>query len=191
MALVLRAAPAAEPVSLEEVKAHLRIDGDAEDALVASLMLTSRLHIEAALGLALMMQSWTLNLDNWPRKRPVLLPLHPVVSVGEVRILRRDVVPHVLSSDAYQLDDASRPARLHVETAAQLRPDRPLGGIEIDFVAGYGTASADVPAPVRQALMMLVAHWYEHRDPIEIGAPVTSVPHNVNRLLNPYRPVRM
>ena len=49
----LSSGPAVEPVTLSEAKAHLRLETTAEDALVTSLIMTSRLHIEAALGLAL------------------------------------------------------------------------------------------------------------------------------------------
>ena len=51
MSLVMTSGPALEPVSLAEAKAHLRLDDVAEDALLQSLIVTSRLHIEAALGL--------------------------------------------------------------------------------------------------------------------------------------------
>lgn len=57
MALVLTNGPSVEPVSVSEAKAHLRIDGAEEDVLLASLILTSRLHVEAALGLALIDQT--------------------------------------------------------------------------------------------------------------------------------------
>jgi hypothetical protein len=50
MALVLTAGPAVEPVTLAEARAHLRVDGSAEDTLISSLIITSRLHVEAALG---------------------------------------------------------------------------------------------------------------------------------------------
>ncbi|HWK38638.1 MAG TPA: head-tail connector protein, partial [Hyphomicrobium sp.] len=75
MALVITSAPAVEPVTVSEAKAHLRVDGTAEDTLIGSLILTSRLHIEAALGLALMTQSWRLSLDAWPNGRELELPL--------------------------------------------------------------------------------------------------------------------
>ena len=70
-------------------------------------------------------------------------------------------------------------------------PKRIANGIEIAFTAGYGEAVADVPAPIRQAVLLLVAHWYEHREPIEIGAAHTRIPHMVSELLQPYRPVRV
>ena len=45
--------------------------------------------------------------------------------------------------------------------------------------------------PIRHALLMLVAHWYEHREPVEIGAASAPVPPMVSDLLQPYRPVRL
>lgn len=191
MALVLRSGPLAEPVSVEEVKAHLRIDGGAEDALIASLILTSRLHIEAALGLALITQGWRLVLDAWPQNGIVAVPLSPVQSVSEIRVRDGAGAPVIADPEAYSLETTGRPQRI-VEMGAGLpRPGRRVAGIEIDLVAGYGAAAADVPAPIRQALMLLIAHWYEHRDPFEIGATQTTVPGAVSRLLQPYRPVRL
>ncbi len=49
----------------------------------------------------------------------------------------------------------------------------------------------DVPAPIRQALLMLVAHWYEHRDPLEIGSAAAQIPGGISELLMPYRGVRL
>ena len=77
MPLVMTSPPAAEPVTVADAKAHMRIDTDAEDVLIGSLLLTSRLHIETALSLALITQSWTLTLDRWPRGGEVDLPLAP------------------------------------------------------------------------------------------------------------------
>jgi hypothetical protein len=43
---------------------------------------------------------------------------------------------------------------------------------------------------IRQAILLLVAHWYEHREPVEIGATLAAVPQMVSELLHPYRMVR-
>ena len=66
MPLVLTAAPALEPVSVSEAKEYLRIDSAVEDPVVASLILAARLHIEGALDIAMVTQSWSLFLDCWP-----------------------------------------------------------------------------------------------------------------------------
>lgn len=191
MGLVQLSGPGAEPLSLVEIKAHLRVDGNEEDVLLQSLVLTSRLHIEAALGLALMTQSWKLILDAWPQDVVVELPIAPVQSVSDVRLIARDGTTQSLDEQSYYLDTSGRPARLCKQSGSWPNPGRKHAGIEIDFTAGFGESASDVPEPVRQALMLLVAHWYEHRDPIEIGALSTAVPHAVSRLLIPYRAVRL
>ncbi|MCZ7595258.1 MAG: head-tail connector protein [Hyphomicrobium sp.] len=191
MALVLTSGPALEPVTVSEAKAHLRVDGTAEDTLIASLILTSRLHIETALGLALITQSWRLLLDAWPDGKHVELPLRPLQAVDEVRVVSAAGDPTIVSASNYLVDVAGVPPRLVRNGAAWPQPGRQASGIGIDFAAGYGDAAADVPAPVRQALLLLVAHWHEHRDPIEIGAADMVVPAAVSDLLAPYRMARL
>lgn len=190
MALVMTSAPASEPITVTEAKAHLRIDGAAEDLLVGSLILTSRLHIEAALGLALITQGWKLLLDRWPRGDIIELPLRPLQSVTAVRVVSALGAVTVLDPAAYEVDAASAPPRLVRTGSVWTAPGKVVSGIEVDFIAGYGTAS-QVPAPLKQALLLLTAHWYEHRDPIEIGSPETAVPAGISELLMPYRRKRL
>jgi uncharacterized phiE125 gp8 family phage protein len=190
MALVMTSAPALEPVTVAEAKAHLRVDGEAEDTLIASLILTSRLHIETAVGLALITQSWRLQLDRWPDGRDVELPLRPLQSVDEVRLIDAAGDPTIITASQYLVDVASMLPRL-VRRSALPQPGQEARGIEIDITAGYGDAAGDVPAPLRQALLLLVAHWYEHRDPIEIGADDMAVPSVVSELLAPFKVPRL
>ena len=65
----------------------------------------------------------------------------------------------------------SEPARLVLSAGAvQLSPARLLNAFEVAFTAGYGDEASDVPAPIRHALKLLVAHWFEHREPVVVGA---------------------
>ncbi|HRN88676.1 head-tail connector protein [Hyphomicrobium sp.] len=196
MALTLTGAPAVEPVSVSEAKTHLRIDGNAEDILIASLIVTSRLHVEAALGLALISQEWRLTLDKWPEPRwskggAVRLPLRPVRGIDEVRVRGADGTPDVLPPERYLLDQDALTPRLVPHGGGWPVPGLPTGGIEIDFEAGMGEGPADVPEPIRHAILLLVAHWYEHRDPMEIGSIGAAIPQAVSDLLKPYREVRL
>lgn len=195
MALVMTCGPAVEPVTVAEANAHLRLDGSAEDILVASLILTSRLHIEAALGLALITQGWRLTLDRWPQSREaehgeVRFPLRPVQAVASVTVRALDGSPAIVAPDTYLLDGHALPPRL-VPNAAWPVPGRRAAGIEIAFTAGIGSAAADVPAPIRHAILLLVAHWYEHRDPLEIGSPAAAIPPAVSEILKPFSEVRL
>ena len=38
---------------------------------------------------------------------------------------------------------------------------------------------------------MLVAHWYEHREPVAVGVTPARIPDTVDALLAPFREVRL
>lgn len=190
MSLVMMTPPAAEPVSVAEAKEFLRVDGSNEDVLIASLLLTSRLHVEAALSIALISQSWTLVLDLWPDAPAVEIPLSPVQSVASVRVMNASGSAVTVPAESYAVDISSRPGRVIWKNGRALQPGVSAGGIEIDFTAGFGNA-ASVPAPLKHAILMLTAHWYEHRDPQEIGSEGARIPDAVSDLIKPFRTIRL
>lgn len=191
MALVLTSGPAVEPVTLDEVKAHLRIDGNAEDVLLSSLILTSRLHVEAALDIALIDQTWTLQLDRWPKACEVEIPLSPLHAITSVRVKDASGNWSTVPPTSYLTDVASRPARLIFNAAGKPVPGTRAAGIEIAFSAGFGGTASSVPAPLRHAINLLVAHWYEHRDAAEAGSPDARIPPEISDLIAPFRKIRL
>lgn len=191
MALVMTSAPVSEPLTVEEAKAHLRVDGTAEDVLIGSLILTSRLHIESALSLALIDQAWTLQLDHWPRGNDIEIPLSPLKAVTGVRVRTASGDWLTVPSTSYLVDLASKPPRLVWNAATRPDPGVLTAGIEIGFDAGFGPAAAHVPAPIRHALLLLIAHWYERREAVEIGSGAARVPEAVSDLIAPFRKIRL
>ena len=191
MPLVLTAAPEREPVSVSEAKEYLRIDSAVEDPVVASLILAARLHIEGALDIAMITQSWSLFLDCWPEDGRVSIPLGPLKSVDSVKVYEADDATQTVPPDTYVVDpSALRPRLVRQAGAVWPRPGRPANGIEIALTAGYDDTPAKVPAPIRQAVLMLAAHWYEQREPVVFDRP-DELPHGVADLLKPYRQVRL
>jgi uncharacterized phiE125 gp8 family phage protein len=90
------------------------------------------------------------------------------------------------------LDNRSAPARIIWRgDASPPEPLRPVNGIEIALTLGFGATADDVPQTIRHALLLLVAHWYENREPVEIGASSTAIPSMVAELLAPYRGRRL
>ena len=85
----------------------------------------------------------------------MILPVVPVISVDAVRAVDADGVATVLDAEDYEFDPADFSVTLDQITATD--------HYEIDFTAGYGTSGVDVPQPLRQAIRLLVTHWYEHR----------------------------
>lgn len=185
MTLILLEGPVLEPVTLTDARAHLRLDADDEDALVIALISVARSCLEAETRRAFITQRWTLLLDSWPGLS-VTLPLLPVQSVEEVR-----VAGEIVDASIYNADCRGEVARLFLNKGRSWpHPHSFLSGIEIDFTAGYG-APADVPAPICQAIRMLVAHWFETREPVVMGAPAIELPSTVARLIAPYRRPRL
>jgi uncharacterized phiE125 gp8 family phage protein len=183
MTPLLIAGPAVEPLTLAEMRLYLRLDDSAEDDLVAALIKAARLLVEGACGRQLIAQTWRLPLNRWPPGRAVLLPLSPLLSVARVRVYDLAGAGTDLAAPLYRADTAADPPRVVVEAAAP-EPGRAFAGIEIDIVAGFGTAAADVPAPLVQAIRLLVARWFESRGD---GPADAALPPDLAALVAPYR----
>lgn len=189
MTLFRTVAPAAEPVTLAEVKAHLRLTHASEDDLLNGLIRAAREDVERATGLALIDQSWRLVLDSWPSQSCALLARHPVREILSVTVYGTEGEASLIDPADYQVDTLSRPARLHFESRPE--PLRILNGIEIDFSAGFGEAGTDVPDLLKRAILVLVAHWYEFRASYGAAEQPVSYPPAYDRLLAGYRARRL
>lgn len=188
MGSVLVQAPAIEPVSLAEAKAHLRVGHADEDALISSLITAARRVVEARTGLCLMAQEWQCFRDGWPEDGVIELPLAPLNAVVELAVYGEDDQKAVIDPAHYVADLAGRPGRIYLRGSRQWpRPGRMLNGIGIRLEAGYGTAATSVPQPLRQALLLMVAHWYAVRGDEAAG----GLPLSADALLGPYRAVRL
>jgi uncharacterized phiE125 gp8 family phage protein len=186
MPATLIAGPALEPVSLDEVKAHLRVDHDDEDDLLTAAIVAARSHVESATRRVLVAQTWRVHLDRWPRRRLLRLPVGPLISVDEVRV-RSANGPTVVDAEAYVVDTASVPGRLFLSGDVLSPATRAPGAIEIDLTAGYGALASSVPSPLRHAIRMLVAHWYEQRGAVADPSRGATVPLGFAALIAPYR----
>lgn len=131
MALVPISGPTAEPVSLAEAKAHLRVSGTSEDLLIASLITAARVHLELALSCAFITQTWSWFLDAWPQRMRLELPLGPAQSVSAVRVLTAGDIITTLPPASYLLSGRTVPPRLTLKERAywskarRLRPTAP------------------------------------------------------------------
>lgn len=181
--------PAVEPLTLVEAKRWLRVDHADDDGLIASLIKAARERIESRTGRAVMAQTWRIVLDQWPPEARVTLPVLPVISVIAVRLLDAAGMPSVLAPALYALDPGAEPPLLTVKSPPS--PGRSRNGIEIDVVAGYGSAPADCPEPLRQAMRLLVVTAYEARGPERAGESRPDVVAEVERLIAPYRQIKI
>ncbi|QRG04830.1 phage head-tail connector protein [Xanthobacter dioxanivorans] len=184
----LLAGPAAEPLTRAEAKAYLRIDGEAEDALLDALIPAARRLVEVETGRALIDQTWRFSRDAWPLRGIIPAPVSPVREILDATVETLDGSAVPVPAGTLTLVSDRAPALIRVDRAVAPAPARPHGGIVITVKAGYGPDAADVPADLIQAVRLVVAHFYEHRD--GPGA-ATQLPAAALALMAPYRVVRL
>ncbi len=187
MTAALITPPALEPVSLTDAKAHLRLDTNDDDALLSAALTAARVHVEAKTRRVLVEQGWRIYLDAWPKQRIVTVPVAPLMSVTGVTVFDPGGDEIAVDPGDYEVDTVSVPGRLFLSSPVPVLVGRAVNGIEIDVTAGFGPTSIDVPAPLRQAIMMLVAHWYEHRGAVGHDMSLNVTPLGFDALIAPYR----
>lgn len=179
--------PAAEPVTLNEAKAHLRVTDAAEDALIDRLIVVAREAAETHTERAFLAQTFRLARDAWPDALCLSLPRPPLLAIDAVRLYDADGNASAWDASSYTVDTRFTPGRLCLKTGwSWPTPGRRQGGIEIDFQAGYGGLASDVPAALRQAVLMGVAHLYENREAVSAES-AAEIPAGAAALLAPYR----
>jgi uncharacterized phiE125 gp8 family phage protein len=186
MSITIITPPASEPVSLAEAKLFLRIDQDVEDDLIATLIGAAREAVEAACGRALITRRVRESLDIWRRDSVggAVLGLGPVADVIAVRLLASNGAQSVIDPERYRLEgDRDRP-RLVFATGlpATLRT---VGGIEIEYDAGFATDASDLPVALRLATLQIVASLYDARQ------GQTPMPDSARALVRPFAPMRL
>lgn len=186
MTLTLLSPPAGEPLTLAEMKTHLRVDHDGEDGLIAGVLAAAVRTVEARGGLALLSQQWRLALDAAPEET-LVLPIAPCASIDAVSVIDADGASQAVDPHLYDAATGA-PGRVR-RTGPWPAPGPRLDGVRIDFTAGYADA-ASVPAALKQAVMTLAAHFYETREAAR-EARVYAVPQSVDALIAPYRQVRL
>ncbi len=192
MTSYLLSAPAVEPVSLAQSKEFLRIDDANEDGFITSLIAAARLHVESTTSRALISQSWRIIFDDWPSDRIVKLPVGPLLSLTEINVFDFDGAAHSIALAQFQPETNTAAARIFLPSMIDGLPlMRERAGIEIDYVAGFGASSDDVPADLKQAILSLIAYWFEHRDAVVIAGSGAIVPPGFDNLIASYRVVKL
>ena len=115
------------------------------------------------------------------------MPVAPVSEVVDVMLEEAQGAVVSVASSAYRLvSDAHHPCLKGVSGALPSIPTD--GSATVRFVAGYGAGWSDSPADMRQAVLLLAAHYYEFRH--ETSLSEGCMPFGVVSLLERYPPRR-
>jgi len=185
-------APNTTPVSLTQAKAALDISYSDKDDLITALIEAAVSHLDAwtgVLGRALMPQTWRQDFDRFGG-RCLRLPLAPVSAITSVKYDDESDVEQTISAPNYALlEDGLGPYVEFISTYSfpNLHVERPA--VRVTYVAGYADAAA-VPAPIKQAILLLVRHWFDNPSAVQVGNIVNQMPLAVDALIAPWRRIR-
>jgi uncharacterized phiE125 gp8 family phage protein len=212
-ALRMMVGPSVEPISLPMAKAHLRVDYVEEDLLIEALIGAAREYAENYCNRAFYNQTWQLTLDAFPSVSSfssippsgletwlttgpffdafaIKLPIGYVDSITSITYFDGTSI-QTLPPAAYATDLNSTPARIMTVTGkswpypAIYTP----GTVKVTYVAasyGDGVELDTCPMSIKQALLLLIGHYYTNRESVSSGT-MTKVPQGVESLLNPYK----
>lgn len=175
MGLQLLTAPAREPVEIYEAQAWCRADSSEDTSVLELLISAARARVEDYTRRALVSQQWRFTADGFPRCGTLNIPLNPVVSIDSFSYLPAPSGEAVtLTDEEFVADFSSAPARLAAPYGSSWPIARPQpGSVIVDFTAGYVQTDASpetgtVPADLKIALLMIMAHMFENRESQEI-----------------------
>ena len=162
--LVLKTGPTSTVISLAEAKAFLRVDSDYDDdnTYITSLINVATQVVEEFTRRRLMTQTYNIFYDETNNSI------------------------QTLAASNYDVDTKVRPGRIYESENGDFPNtfERP-NAIEVEFVVG--SAASDVPAPIVQAMYIVIGRYYENRQDVVMGTQVNELPLMVEHLLTPYR----
>ncbi|MGM4911442.1 head-tail connector protein [Rhizobium sp. 768_B6_N1_8] len=180
--LVRTVEPTEPVVSLAEAKRHLRVLHDDDDTDIELFVAAASAAIEGpnGIGIALSPQTWRLSLDHFPCE--IVVPLGPVTEVTSVAYQDANGDTATVSGLRFDLDESPLriwPARDTAWPETYCEP----GAVKITFACGY----EKLPADLRAAILLLVGHFYEHREAVTTDLKAVELPMGVASILERYR----
>jgi len=179
--------PDEEPVTLEELKDHMRITEVDDDKVLAGMIVAARQGAEKYTKRSLVEQTWKMKMDSFPygnrgpwfegvvqgpvssarNCRQILIPIPPLKSVTHIKTYSNTDVETTFDSDNYQVSTYNglyaKPGKITLRDGVVWPTfERNADGIEIQFISGYGEPD-DVPELIKLAIKEEAAYRYENR----------------------------
>jgi len=187
--IVTTTAAVTEAVSLSRVKRSLGLDNVRDfDTTLQELIQSASGAVSADLGRALTTTVFTLYLDKWPG-REIQLPYPPLISVDSVKYYGDTTETlDTFASGSYTVSTGGDPGVIWLNEDKDWPElmDRP-SPIEVQFQAGFGADTDDVPAAIQAAVCMTAAYFFDQPLPVITGTIATELPLGVSRLIDSER----
>jgi len=178
---------------MDAFKAHLRLGtgfgtDNVQDEVLEGFLRAAMAAIEARTGKVLIERAYSWTVHAWLDRAGAPFPTAPVQSITQVERVARDGTRETIAAGSYWLErDMAQPRLRPVGSALPSIPTD--GSVVVTFLAGYGAAWTDLPADLRQAVLLLAAHYYEYRD--ETSLSDGCMPFGVSSLIERYKVLRV
>jgi uncharacterized phiE125 gp8 family phage protein len=170
------------PEAAGAAKDYLRVERADEDVLIAGLVLAAAELCEAFVGEVLLIRGFTETMS--PRRAWQVLARRPVRAIIAVEALPAAGPAQALPSGSYAIDiDARGDGQVRLTAVGG------TGRIRIGYEAGLAGTWAELPAPLRQGILRLAAHFYTHR--ADEGGRASEPPAAVTALWRPFRRLQL
>jgi len=187
--------PAAPVLTLEEVKMHLRVIDDDEDALITSLELAATRFAETFTGRAFSLQTWDLVLDAFPsdNELEIKIPLPPLIDVVHIAYDNTGGDEAFVPSGSYFVDNVSQPGWIVPQGYSPSWPDTvdAINSVRVRFRAGYlstdSPPAAAIPDDIKAAIKLTIGALYENREQTVVGTIANRLPWGAEQILRQYR----
>ncbi len=170
MALKIITLPAAEPITLEEAKQHLRVTGSDDDIILLGMIKQAREFCEDFQNKKYITQTLELILDSFPGDNCISFKnSSPVQSVESIKYYDINGKEFIFDSSNYIVDRDSFVNRI-VLGYCKLWPTvqlQPVNGVRIRFTAGFGDTGENVPETVKWAMVFHMRLLYDDYKPDE------------------------
>lgn len=186
--------PTDEPVTVDELKIHLRVDNSEEDFLIASYGKVARQYVEEVTGQTIFQTTYEVVFDRFPCCGPITLPrAFPMRSVTFIKYTDSDGVVNTWDPASYIVNADSVPGSVtpvYGQTWPFFTP-QPTGAVRVRYVAGLDPNGSPFIAPreiLLAAIKLLVGGFYENRESDVItdraSVQAISMRYGVEALLN-------
>ena len=160
-------------------------NGGAEDEKIFALITGARVLCEQRQNRAYITQTRTLTMDRFPiYAYPIEPPRPKLITVTTLKYVDTAGTQQIWDSSNYTVDIQSIPGRIYpVFGVIWPTPRAQRNAVEVIYTAGYGTTRADTPETVKQAMLLLLAHWFENREEIVLTGKPETLPQAAEALL--------
>lgn len=151
------------PVSLAEARLHLKVDTTDDDELISQLLDSATVYCEQFQNRTYLNRTRFLYLDAFPDE--IIVPDPPLVSVTSLQYIDTDGATQTWDASNYRVDTSTEPGTITRAYNIDWPSIRSVtSAITITYVAGYGALATNTPDDVKNAIKLLIGHWYENRE---------------------------